>query len=617
MFTLAMLGLVGGLITGVSPCVLPMLPIIFFAGGSGKRPAAAPDHVSTAPRPAVPAGSAAGSGGNAEAEGSAAVGVDVLTVGSVPPAKPPRTRRDLRPLIIIAGLVTSFSVFTLLGSTILSALGLPQDLLRWLGLSVLTLVGLGLIVPALGHLIEKPFYRLPQVANRDSSAFVFGLGLGTLYVPCAGPILAAITVAGATGAIGWGTVVLTVSFAIGAALPLLVFAAAGAKIRTRIDAYRARAAAFRTVGGIVMIMLAVALAFNVTDTLQRAVPAYTGAAEKKLAESDTVQGALSPFDDGTNKELANCRPGDADLASCGAAPALSGSGQWFNTAGNRPVTLDSLRGKVVLVDFFAYSCINCQRDAPQIKAWDAAYRDSGLQVIGVHSPEFAFEKSAANLQAALTEEGIDYPVVQDNDLKTWTAYRNRYWPAKYLIDSQGTVRAITFGEGNYQQTENLFRQLLTAASPGVTLPSPVSDSNRANTTTQAAERTQEMYLSPGRTQTGYNGSSPVGTGSRTYVLNPDPPLDTYSYGGTWIGESSSFRAAQDSQIRLHYRAANVYNVIAGKGTVTVSAAGRPDTVITVAGTPNLYPLVESDTPAEGIITVTYSKNLQVFTYTFG
>ncbi len=611
MLTLALLGLVGGLITGVSPCVLPMLPIIFFAGGSAKQPKGGVEQ--------APVVSASDTRTETASAGGGGVAVDVLTVGPPVTAVKPVTRkpRNLRPLIIIAGLVTSFSVFTLLGSTILSALGLPEDLLRWVGLSVLALVGLGLIIPALGHLIEKPFYKLPQVANQDSSAFVFGLGLGTLYVPCAGPILAAITVAGATGDIGLGTVVLTVTFAIGAALPLLLFAAAGSKIQTRINAYRARATMFRILGGVVMILLAIALAFNVTDVIQRGLPNYTSKVEKKLAESKTVQGELSPFDDGTNQDLAKCTPGDSKLASCGAAPALTGTQQWFNTPGNQPLDLAGLKGKVVLLDFWAYSCINCQRDAPYIKSWYAAYADAGLEVIGVHSPEFAFEKSASNLQSAITKEGISYPVVQDNNLKTWTAYRNRYWPAKYLIDAQGTVRAINFGEGNYLQTEDLIRQLLIEKSPGITLPEPVTDLSQDRRKTAADQRTQEMYLSPGRTQTGYSGTSTVGTGSRDYVLTDNPPLNTYSYGGRWLGENKNMRAAGDSQIRLHYQAANVYNVLAGEGTVTVSQAGKPDTVINVSGTPNLYPLVEGDVTLDNTLTITYSKGIQVFTYTFG
>jgi cytochrome c biogenesis protein CcdA/thiol-disulfide isomerase/thioredoxin len=595
MLTLALLGLVGGLITGVSPCVLPMLPIIFFASGS----------TSSAPAAAAPAASAAGT-----ADGAGGT----VTVTETRAARSARKPRDLRALKIIAGLVTSFSLFTLLGSTILSALGLPDDFLRWAGLIVLGLVGLGLIFPALGHLIERPFYRLPKISNNESGPFVLGLGLGTLYVPCAGPILAAITVAGATGHIGLRTVVLTVSFAIGAALPLLLFAMAGSNIRKRIDAYRSRATLFRVGGGIVMLVLAVALAFNLTDVVQRAVPDYTGGIQKKLAQNDTVQGALTPFETAENKDLSKCDPGSDTLASCGTAPVLRGTQKWFNTPGDAPLSLAQLKGKVVLLDFFAYSCINCQRDQPYIERWYKAYHSLGLDVIGIHSPEFAFEKDAGNLASSLRKEGTTYPVVQDNDLKTWTAYRNRYWPAKYLIDSTGTVRAIKFGEGDYQQTESLIRELLRADEPGVRLPSPVTNIDAGP---DLSGITPETYLAPSKS--GYAGTPQyLSSASSAYTLNPAQPLGTFSIGGRWkVGSNSITSTAGDSQVRLHFTARDVYHVLAGRGTVTVSIPGKPDRTITVSGTPDLYPIVEGATKVDETVTLTYSPGVSAFTFSFG
>ncbi|MDX6280983.1 MAG: hypothetical protein QOH03_2054, partial [Kribbellaceae bacterium] len=391
MITLALIGLLGGLITGVSPCVLPMLPIIFFAGTTGST-------TETTKKTTVGAGD---------------VLVDVVEVG--------KPARDWRPLKIIAGIVVSFSVFTLAGSVILSALGLPDDFLRWGGLIILSIVGLGLIFPALGHWIEKPFYRLPKINRNNNGAFVLGLGLGTLYVPCAGPVLAAITVAGATGNVGWRTVVLTVSFAMGAALPLLIFASAGSRISQRVKAYRDHQKGFRIGGGIVMVLLAVALAFNITDVIQRSLPSYTSGLEKKVAENKTVQGALAPAIGVGGEDLAKCTPGAAELAMCGVAPEFRGTQKWFNTPDGKPATLSGLKGKVVLVDFWAYSCINCQRATPHLLAWDKAYKSLGLQIVGIHSPEFAFEKSAGNLQSAIRKEGIGYPVGQDNNLATWTA----------------------------------------------------------------------------------------------------------------------------------------------------------------------------------------------------
>ena len=225
MNTLALIGFVGGLITGISPCILPVLPVIFFSGAQGAR-------------------------------------VDASTDGGVAVAVAPvRTRAQaLRPYLVIAGLVTSFSAVTLVGSALLSLLHLPQDAIRWVALAALVTIGLGLIFPRVEQLLEKPFARLPQkqFATR-SSGFRLGLTLGVLYVPCAGPVLAAIVVAGATGSIGIEIVVLTFAFAVGAALPLLFFALAGRRVAERVSAFRRHQREIRVAAGIVTILLAVAL----------------------------------------------------------------------------------------------------------------------------------------------------------------------------------------------------------------------------------------------------------------------------------------------------------------------------------------------------------------------
>ena len=574
MITLALIGLVGGLVTGVSPCVLPMLPIIFVAGSS-------------------------------------------TSAGTGAVAAPPRQRNSLRPLKIVAGVVTSFSLIALFGTAVLQALGLPDRLLLWIGLVVLVAGGLGLIFPALGDVIERPFYALPKFTRTspDRGGFLFGLGLGTLYVPCAGPVLAAIVVAGATGQVGWNTVVLTVSFAIGAALPLLFFAAAGERIGARINAYRSRARVFRTVAGVVLIALAVALAFDAPAALQRALPNYTADLEQRVANSDAVQ-ALAPDATDENRELANCTPGADDLMSCGKAPSIKDIERWFNTPDGAPVDLADLRGKVVLIDFWAYSCINCQRDGPHIRSWYSTYRDAGFEVIGIHSPEFAFEKDAGNVADAIDKDGITYPVGQDNSLATWTNYRNRYWPAKYLIDATGTVRAIKFGEGDYTGTESKIRALLAEANPGLDLPDPVEDGTQDTPAT--AVTTPETYLGWGRSSNYRGDPAALVTGGRaTYTLAPDQAPDTYSLGGTWDVGPQFATPEPGAQSRISVQGRKVFHVLAGDGTVTVSVPGRPDRTIRVSGTPNSYELYDADEPDRTTLTLTYSGGLQAYTFTFG
>ncbi len=580
MTTLLLIGLVGGLITGVSPCVLPLLPVIFFAGASG------------------PAGE---DGAEGTGEGTVATTTKKRVRG--------------RPLKIIAGVVVSFSIVTLAGSTLLAALGLPDSFLRWAGLIVLSVVGLGFIFPALGHWIERPFYRLPKINNNGSAPFLFGLGLGTLYVPCAGPVLAAIVVAGATGDIGLDIVVLTVAFAVGAALPLLVFAAAGEQAAQRISAFRRRQRTFRTVGGVVMIALAVSLAFNLPATLQRVIPNYTAPLEDKIANSEVFQGALAPSLNEQNKDLDKCEPGDDALAECGTAPDITGTQQWFNTEDGAAVDLADLRGKVVLIDFWAYSCINCQRDSPYINAWYDAYQDLGLEVVGVHSPEFAFEKDAGNVASAIEKADIEYPVGQDNNLATWTNYRNRYWPAKYLIDADGTVRAIKFGEGGYGTTESLIRELLQDADPDVELPEPVADGVDSAAPGQKGT-TPELYLGYS-SNGGYDGPTKAPLGRQEVFEFADKQAkDTYGLAGLWTVETKYAVAGEGAKTRLSFKAEEVYHVLAGEGQITVRIDGGKPRTVDISGTPDLYEIYSGDGKRH-TLEIEYSAGLEVYTWTFG
>src|SRR5580693_4598887 len=291
MHTVALIGFLGGLITGISPCILPVLPVVFFSGVGGS-----PDGNSDSTRASSPAA---------------------------------------RPYLVIAGLVCSFSVVTLAGSALLSALHLPQDAIRWAALVTLTLIGLGLIFPPLLHLIERPFARIPQrqigFNSLTRNGFGLGLTLGALYVPCAGPVLAAIVVAGGTASIGLPTLILTATFAIGTALPLLVFALAGRGVTEPVSAFRRRQRATHVAGGITMIVLAVALVFNLPAMLQRAVPDYTIAMQKGIGASD-IEAIQRKLNQGgaVKGQLADCTDGTVQLQQCGPAPAISGITQWLN-----------------------------------------------------------------------------------------------------------------------------------------------------------------------------------------------------------------------------------------------------------------------------------------------
>jgi cytochrome c biogenesis protein CcdA/thiol-disulfide isomerase/thioredoxin len=582
MFTLVLIGLLGGLITGISPCILPVLPVIFFSGIGGTRPEPA-----------------------AESGGGTAIAVET---------KPTLSER-LRPYRVIGGLVLSFSLVTLIGTSLLSLLHLPQDAIRWAGLIALTVIGLGLIFPRFEEILEKPFSRIPQLQMSEGrSGFGLGLALGVLYVPCAGPVLAAIVVAGATGAVGIDTVALTISFAIGAALPLLFFAMAGQRVAERVGTFRRHQRRIRVIGGIVMLAFAVALVFNVPAKLQRAIPDYTGSLQDKVVASDEIQERLDlgGLVNDQNRELSKCSSGGEKLESCGTAPDIKGITGWLNTPDGAPVDLKSVRRKVVLVDFWAYSCINCQRAIPHVVDWYGKYKDLGLEVVGVHSPEYAFEKIVGNVASGAEDLGITYPVALDNNLSTWTNYRNRYWPAEYLIDANGTVRHIKFGEGGYDVTENLIRELLVDANPDVQLPPPSDSADQ----TPAAGQTPETYFGVGK-MVNYDGPDTYSEGTAEFTYPMRLADDSFAYRGRWkLDFQGATAESDDSRISLRYNAKNVYIVVGGEGDVTVTSNDETMNV-PISGAPTSHQLVSGDAVTRGELEVRLSKGLQAFSFTYG
>ncbi|WP_297727074.1 cytochrome c biogenesis protein DipZ [Mycobacterium sp.] len=567
--TVALIGFLGGLITGISPCILPVLPVVFFSGAGSTRDSS------------------------------------------------PATR----PYLVIAGLVCSFSVVTLAGSALLSALRLPQDAIRWAALGTLTLIGLGLIFPPLQHLIERPFARipLPQIGSKTLGRSGFGLGLtlGALYVPCAGPVLAAIVVAGGTAAIGPAVLVLTAAFAIGAALPLLVFALAGRRLTERVSAFRRRQHIIRVAGGITMIVLAVALVFNLPAVLQRAVPDYTTAMQRGMAAAD-IQDIRHELGGTVKGQLVDCS-GDfgaaAQLQQCGPAPAVTGITEWLNTPGGAPIDLASLRGKVILIDFWAYSCINCQRAIPHVVDWYNRYRDDGFVVIGVHTPEYAFERVPGNVASGAAALHITYPVALDNDYATWNSYQNLYWPAEYLIDANGTIRHTKFGEGDYDTTEKLIRQLLTealVAKPDVKLPAATNTVDA----TPHTRLTPETYLGAGKA-VNYGGGGEYKAGTATFAYPATLPDDRFAVRGRWtLDDQGATADSDDTAIRLNYTGKSVYVVVGGTGTITVTRGGKT-TATSIGGPPALHQIVADDTAHRDLLDMQVGKGLQVFSFTFG
>ncbi|MBP0457486.1 cytochrome c biogenesis protein DipZ [Streptomyces montanisoli] len=550
MLTLVLIGLVGGFVTGISPCVLPVLPVVFMTGGVRRRP-----------------------------------------------------------YLVVAGLAVSFSVFTLLGTLVVSALPVPQDIIRWAGLVVLVLLGVAMMFPRVQDLLERPFARIGQRRVRgERGDFVLGLALGAVYVPCAGPVLAAITVAGATHRVGAGTVALTLAFAVGTAAPLLFFALAGHRVAERVKVFRERQRRVRFVAGLVVIGLAVALTFNVTDALQRAVPDYTAGLNQALDKSGAV-GALGQ-EQAAGLQHCAMLP-SPDLANCGKAPAISGIQQWFNTPGDKPLPASALKGKVVLVDFWAYSCINCQRAIPHLNAWYKEYKKDGLVVVGVHAPEYAFEHVPANVRAGAKRLHMRYPIALDNEFTTWNSFGNDSWPAEYLIDAKGEVRHVAVGEGEYDTSERLIRQLLTAAHPGVRLP-PAT--HVADTTPTDQDMTPETYLGSERAGSFVDGR--LSGGTHRFTAPSSVPDNAFALDGTWSVGKESLTAKKDASIKLAFSADDVYLDVSGTGTITTTLDGRTTTQA-VSGAPDIYTVVHGDSPTSGTLEVKLSPGLSAYSFTFG
>jgi cytochrome c biogenesis protein CcdA/thiol-disulfide isomerase/thioredoxin len=584
---LVAIGLVAGFLAGISPCILPVLPAVLVAGAA--RPA--------------------GRGGASPARGGSAASRRAAAAAAVPADQPPQAGLA-RPLAVIAGLALSFSLLVLVGSEVLSLLHLPQDTLRDVGIGLLALVGLGYLIPPLGAAIERPFARLgSRRPGRGTSGFVLGLALGLVYVPCAGPILAAITVVGATHRVGLTAVIVTAAFAVGTVVPLLVVGIAGTQLSGRVAAISRNAPRVRRVGGAVLVALAVAIAFNAFDGLQRAVPSYSDA----LQGSASVRSQLNHLTGVKPTSLTSCNSNAIELVNCGPAPNFKGITAWLNTPGGRPLSITGLRGKVVLVDFWTYSCINCQRSLPHVEAWYSEYARYGFVVVGVHTPEFAFEHVVSNVRAEVAAFGVRYPVAVDDSYDTWNAYDNEYWPADYLIDASGDVRHVHFGEGDYATTEQLIRQLLLAKDPGLRLPSPTDVADL----TPTGELSPETYVGYQRAEYIDPASAIVPDQPAAYQFPSSLPLGALGLSGTWTDNAEEATAGQGAEMELGFLAKDVYLVLGGAGTLEVSLNGQPTQTISVGGIPRLYTLYRAGSVTTGTLLLRASPGIQAYDFTFG
>ncbi|MGA2452259.1 MAG: cytochrome c biogenesis protein DipZ [Solirubrobacteraceae bacterium] len=582
--------------TALSPCALPVLPALLSAGGVGGR---------------------------------------------------------RRPLGIVLGLSITFTV-TIVGlANVVDGVGLGDDPLRDVAIAVLLVFGLALLMPDVAARLEAPLSRLARFGPRTTgdgflSGLLVGGALGFVYTPCASPILAAvISVSAASGK----TIVIALAYAAGSAVVLLALALGGRRVFDRVRK-AGRGPALQRVLGTIMILTAVAIITNLdvnfdefiaekipdvnltaslecSKTVTSRLDEITGHKAKFVAANGSSDcegsGTTTVHPAARNASQATLLAAAHQLPDLGTAPEFTETQDWFNTPGDRPLTLPSLRGRVVLVDFWTYTCINCIRTLPYLKAWNAAYAKDGLTIVGVEAPEFEFEKNAGNVADAIGQFGLRYPVVQDNNMGTWNAYGNEYWPADYLIDAKGQVRYATFGEGSYDKTETAIRALLAEAGyqvggksrpTGVIMPSEIA--------------TPETYMGTARGQGWINGPK---TGTHDYGPPPSGALalNDFAYSGTWDITQQPAEAISEAGVDMEFKAKNVYLVLSSPGErplpVQVLLDGHPISaaeagadvhkgVVTVRRQ-RLYSLVSLPDDQQHRLSLRFADGVTGYDFTFG
>lgn len=502
----------GGIVTILSPCILPILPIVLSGSiTGGKR----------------------------------------------------------RPLGVVSGFIASFTFFTLFLSSIIKITGLSADLLRIVAVFVIAFFGLSFLIPSLHAFVEINLSKLTARAatknqlgnNGFLGGLVIGLSLGLIWTPCVGPILASIITLVATGNTGFDSVIVTLAYATGTAIPLLAIMH-GVRILPVKN--------LQKVFGVLMILTAVAILFSWDRKFQTYIletfPNY-GAGLTKLEDNALVKKQLEDM---------KTKPKGGRMVN---APDFIAGGQWFNS---KPLTMGELRGNVVLVDFWTYTCINCIRTLPYIKSWHEKYKDKGLVIVGVHTPEFEFEKNPENVKKAIKDFGIEYPVMQDNDFATWTAYANHYWPAKYLVNQEGKIVYTHFGEGDYDETEEKIQELLSVDMPV------------QNPTYQVMARTPETYLGAAR-------------GNYAQI----------TLTGQWTKSEEYAKPDKGSVMTMRFNAAKVFLVMRGSGRLNVYVNETLVKTLTV-DEDKLYDLIDASVPGEHILKLEFlDDGLELYAFTFG
>jgi cytochrome c biogenesis protein CcdA/thiol-disulfide isomerase/thioredoxin len=556
-----------------------------------------------------------------------------------------------RPLGIVIGLAATFTIAIVALAQLVKGVGLASGAARTTAIVVLIAFGIVLLVPDLAARLQAPLSRLARFGPRTRgdgfwSGVAVGAALGFVCAPCAGPILAAVTSVSASRGASAQIVAVAISYAIGLSAVLLLYALGGRAVIERVRRSARGHVVERTLG--VVLLATGALMFANVDVRfeealakDQSLPGFLLDPTRSLESSGAVQNRLASLRPQSRflirQNEASTRPVPSTdgvsipgvktpkLAALGPAPEFADTQRWFNTPGGAPLTLAGMRGHVVLIDFWTYTCINCIRTLPFVEGLYSTYHRYGLDIVGVETPEFTFEQNAANVEQAIRSDRLTYPVVQDNRYGTWNAWQNEFWPAEYLIDANGQVRHTQFGEGNYRQDEAAIRQLLYDAGAR-RLPAPMTTTAIMPSRSLA---TPETYLDDQRSQ-GF--VVPLKSGVRGYSAAGNLQRNQFAINGTWwVTDQSATPVGRTGSISGRVQAAKVYLVLTSAGDVPRKARvlldGHPISdqqsgsdvshgFVTVRGQ-RLYSLVSLPDDQAHLVTVEVPPGVSAYDFTFG
>ena len=550
-----------GILTILSPCILPVLPIVLSGSIGGKR----------------------------------------------------------KPFGIVVGFIGSFSLFTLILSSLVQLLRIPPDTLRFAAVAIILGFGVILLFPGLQEKFELAASRMIRRQNKTvKTGFIGGLSIGTslglVWTPCVGPIMASVISLAVSQRIDGGAVLIIVSYSLGTAIPMLAIMLGGRKLIQQFPGLSKNTGKLQRGFGVIMIAAALSIGFGLDRQFQTKIlelfPRY-GTGLTSIENTQSVEQALNQRSQGDRQQMDWSRPPEnGKLKNYGSAPELITRGKWFNSEG---LNMEDLKGKVVIIDFWTYSCINCVRTLPFLQKWYETYKDQGLVIIGVHSPEFAFERNPENVKQAISDLNVTWPVVLDNDFSQWHSYNNRYWPAHYFIDSEGNIRYFHFGEGEYETSEKVIRELLKES--GAKVAGKIENPEWEG----ISSKTPEIYLGFGRTKGFLKSILEENEENTVFTIPGKPDNGKWGLEGNWKIRREYIESSGEGTLELGFYSSDVFLVIepvSHGSSIDIFLDGiKQDPILPDQS--RVYKLIEKEKADSHLLRLEVKGNVRLYAFTFG